>query len=231
MMSFFKKTQLAILLCISNAAFCGAMANMVEMTSDYDGLYIGLDVTVGDFNATITSSYPYGYIDLSDINIAGGGMIGYDFTIYDRFKLGLEFLGNANAYTASVERFRENTTLSAEQRYNLAGRILPGFLFYPGVVGHMILGYSNAYTTLKDNGQDGFINKSGNQSGFQGGLGMKVELPAGFTFRGDIVYSIYGTLSGNGGTNNNLYEFQHYSVAPSVLEGTLSIIYKPNISF
>lgn len=230
MMSCFKKTQLAILLGISNAAFCGGMAN-VEMPSDYDGLYIGLDVTVGDFNAEITTSYPSGYINLSDINVSGGGLIGYDFTIYDRFKLGLEFLGNANAYSASAQRFREGTALSAQQRYNLAVRGLPGFLFYPGVVGHMILGYSNAYTTIKDNGQDGFITKSGNQSGFQGGLGMKVELPAGFTFRGDIVYSIYGTLSGNGGSNNNLYEFQHYSASPSVIEGTLSILYKPNISF
>lgn len=228
-MSCFKKIHLAILLCISNAAFCGAMAERNTYV-DYDGVYIGVDVTVGDFNAAITTSYPSTYIDLSAVNISGGALIGYDFTIYDRFKLGLEFLANANAYTTSSQMFNERTSLTAQQRYNLAPRILPGFLFYEGVVGHLIFGYSNAFITVKDNGLQGFINKSGNQSGFQGGLGMKAEFLEGFTFRADIVYSIYGNIGGNGGSNNNLYAYQSYSVSPSTLEGTATLIWKPGFS-
>lgn len=226
MMSYVKKIQFAILFCLSSTSFCGGMSNVAATSSEYDGVYLGADVTVGDFNADVTTSYPSANISLSAINVSGGALIGYDMTIYDRFKMGFEFLANANAYTASSRFFNENTDLTAEQRYNLAPRILPGFLFYPGVVGHLILGYSNAYVTVKDNGQHGFINKSGNQSGFQGGLGMKADLLDGFSFRADIVYSIYGNLSGNGGTNNNLYNYQNYSVGVQTVEGTATIIYK-----
>ena len=223
MMSCFKKIQFACLLLLTHTAFGGTMGPDYNA---YDGVYVGVDVGVAVLNDAVSTNFPSTSIQLAHTGVVGGGLIGYDFSVGQRFKVGVEFLANAAGLSASSRRFAENTSYSVGESYYLAPRVLPGFLFYDKVVGHLILGYTNASVNFKDNGQTGFINKTANQSGFQAGLGMKVELIQNFTLRADAVYSIYQTLSGTGSSNTNLYAYQKYSNQFSSIEGNLIFIYK-----
>lgn len=226
MKSCFKKIQCALLLSLASNAYCGAMGDY----SFYDGIYVGADIGVSDLNNAVTTYYPSSSQHLASTGLVGGALIGYDFTVptLDRFKIGIEFLANAAALNAST-RTNGQIGFTTQSRYNLAPRILPGFLFYDKVVGHLILGYTNANFTYQDTGHHGYLNKSTNQSGFQAGLGMKAELIQDFTLRADAVYSTYQSYSINGGTNNNLYSYQRYTNDPSTLEGNLILIYKFNL--
>jgi opacity protein-like surface antigen len=223
MMSCFKKMQLALLLWLPQAAFCGMMG---ASYNPYDGLYVGLDVGIANTHNVAATNFPSSSLDLASTGIVGGGLIGYDFSVLERFKIGVEFLVNATGINASSRRYFDNISFTTQERYYLAPRVLPGFLFYDKVVGHLILGYTNANITIKDNGTYGFLNKSSSLSGFQAGLGMKVDLIQNFTLRADAVYSIYQTLSANGATNNVLYSYQKYTNNLSTLEGNLILIYK-----
>ena len=225
MMSCFKKIQCALLLSLTSTAFCGVMGDY----NTYDGIYIGGDIGISDLNNSVTTYYPSSSQHLAATGIVGGALIGYDFTVptLDRFKIGIEFL--ANAAGLNVGSATDNhTSFTTSSRYNLAPRVLPGFLFYDKVVGHIIIGYTNGNFKIEDTGVHGFINKTVNLSGFQIGLGMKVELVQDFTLRADTVYSIYQSYSINGASNNNLYSYQRYTNEPSTLEGNLILIYKFN---
>lgn len=226
MMSCFKKIQWALLLSLATNAYCGAMADY----NLYDGIYVGGDIGVSNLNNAVTTYYPSSSQHLASTGIVGGVLIGYDYTVptLDRFKIGIEFLANAAGLNTGT-RLNNQTAFTTKSRYNLAPRVLPGFLFYDKVVGHLIIGYTNAYFSYQDTGTHGYLNKSVNQSGFQAGLGMKVELIQDFTLRIDTVYSTYQTYSVNGTSNNNLYSYQRYTNDPSTLEGNLILIYKFNL--
>lgn len=225
MMSWFKKIQYAALLSLASNAFCGVMGEY----NTYDGFYVGGDIGISDFNTSITTFYPSSTHHLASTGIVGGALVGYDYTVptLDRFKIGIEFLANAAGLNVKSST-NSNNNMTGNSRYNLAPRVLPGFLFYDKVVGHVIIGYTNGNFNLDDTGVNGFVNKTANLSGFQIGLGMKTELVQDFTLRLDAVYSIYQSLSATGGTNNNLYSFQKYTLEPSTLEGNLILIYKFN---
>ena len=222
MMSCFKKMQLALLLLLPHTAFCGTMGDY----NSYDGIYVGANIGVAVLNNSASTNFPSTSHDFASTGILGGGLIGYDFSVFDRFKLGVEFLANASALNTASRRYTDNTSFTTNQNYNLAPRVLPGFLFYDKIVGHLILGYTNANVTVSDNGIHGFLNKSSHLSGFQTGLGMKVDLIQNFTLRADALYSVYQNLSASGGTNNNLYSLQQYNNNISTLEGNLILIYK-----
>lgn len=223
MMSCFKKLQLAVLLWLPQIAFCGLMG---ASYNPYDGLYVGADIGVINTHNTLSTNFPSASLDLAATGIVGGALIGYDFSVVERFKVGIEFLANAAGVNAASRRYSDNTSFSTQQSYYLAPRVLPGFLFYDKVVGHVIIGYTNSSFTIKDNGIHGFLNKSANLSGFQIGLGMKTELIQNFTLRADAVYSIYEGLSSNGASNTILYNFQKYTNNLSTLEGNLILTYK-----
>lgn len=226
MMSCFKKMHLALLFLFAHSAYGGSMGFDFN---PYDGIYIGADIGVSVLNVQASTYFPSSSIDLAHTGIVGGGLIGYDFNVGQRFKIGVEFLANGTGLSASSRRLNERTSFTAQQSYYLAPRVLPGFLFYDKVVGHLILGYTNGHFTIKDSAQHGFLNKTANQSGFQAGLGMKTELIQNFTLRADAVYSIYQTLSATGGSNTNFYAYQKYNNELSSIEGNLILIYKFNL--
>src|SRR3990167_8087965 len=79
--------------------------------------------------------------------IIGGGLLGYDFTLYNHFKLGLEgFItddqlgpNTSFAVTSAVPYAAVSVN---KLRYNWGFRALPGYEFSTGTVTHLILGYS-----------------------------------------------------------------------------------------
>lgn len=230
----------ASLLFTAHAAVAGTMGTQVP----YDGFYIGADVglaniDVKEFALANSLTKPETH-HLGDLGFVGGGVLGYDYSINDQFKLGIEGFINGNTAEAKAIHDFNSTVMAAKARYNAGVRVLPGYLFTPETNGHIILGYTNAGYRVTDNGVYGFVDNQFNLNGFQAGLGMTANLTPNVSLRLDAIYSTYGSQdsigtmytavdgpagAGSGvGPANGIANVYHNTF--QTLEGNLTLIYK-----
>lgn len=222
-----KKITIALFCASAGAAFAGAMGD-AGTVNPYDGLYLGANVGVSNILDNASWLINPEEHDLGSLGIVGGGFIGYDYSVTDRAKIGVEGFANAAGLNASIRHYFTGTSYSVNSRYNAGIRILPGYQFTPDTVWHLILGYSNAQFNIKDD-QYGLLNKSYNKSGFQSGLGLTSALAGGLSIRLDAMYTTYASQSSTGSSNVSSSQFQYYTNDFSTLEGDLSLIYKFNL--
>ena len=132
------------------------------MGSDNDrGIYLGADIGVADLIDSESTASPLSTHQLSAAGIVAGGLVGYDFTLYDELKLGVEGFINANDLNiATRQYFPTPLSYTVQARYNAGVRLLPGWALSPGTIGHLLLGYANLQLTLQDNGNYGYINQN-----------------------------------------------------------------------
>lgn len=221
-----KKTALILFSLSANIALAGSMG-MGEAPDRYDGIYLGADIGVSNLLDKETHLIDPETHHLGSLGIVGGGFIGYDYSIAEQIKLGIEGFINANGLNASIHHYDTGTNYSVNARYNGGIRLLPGYEFNPGTIGHLILGYSNARFNVQDNGTYGYINNTFNQSGFQSGLGWKTNLFQRLAVRLDALYTTYANKSSTGiGLTGASSPYQYYINDFSTLEANLSLIYK-----
>lgn len=227
MMINLKKITMALLVICTNIACAGSMG-AADMSSPYDGFYLGANLGVSNFLDNASWLINPEEHDLGSIGIVGGGFIGYDYSLTDGIKIGIEGYGNANGLNTSIQHYFTGTSYSIDSRYNAGIRILPGYQFTSDTVWHLILGYSNAQFEIKDN-LYGYLDKTYNKSGFQSGLGLTSSIIGGLSIRLDAMYTVYAGQSSTGISNVSSSPFQYYTNDFSTLEGDLSLVYKFNI--
>lgn len=212
---------------LSNLAYAGEMGS-TDMYSPYDGVYVGADIGLSNLLDKVSHVNASQTLQLGSLGIVGGGFIGYDYSISDRVKLGAEFFGQANGLNTSVQYFNPSSTYQLSSRYSLGVRVLPGYEFLPGAVGHVILGYSNTQFKIQDNGAYGFLTETMHKSGFQSGLGFLVAVTPSFLVRFDGTYTNFTSQSNKGLTATYPQQYQYYTNDFSLFSGELSVIYKFN---
>ncbi len=223
MISNFRKTLVLGLLLGCGTAMAGGMTTEpMQPVSNYDGFYLG-----GDVGGMGFTSDRHGYNttaddtrDLGDIDVQGGGLLGYDFTLSNHFKLGLEgFIADdqiANIFTNNISGAQYQMKL----RYNWGVRVLPGYEFSEGTVAHLVLAYSDAYFNESDTGFNTVLASTNfDKGGFQTGLGVTTPLAGNFFMRVDALYTMYGTHTNTGSTVT-------YRSYLSTMEGDFGITYK-----
>ncbi len=213
---------------LSSTVFAGTMGPVV-ITEPSSGFYIGGDIGVANLTDKESTPYAPGLYDMhqfSSTGFVGGGLIGYDLSVMDRIKLGVEGFINGSALNIAAEqKYETQPSFNANMRYSAGVRLLPGYEFSRGTVGHVILGYSYGKFNLKDTGNYGFIDTGLSRNGFQAGLGFKVPCHLkNLSLRGDMIYTTYGS-SMSLGQSTSLAP-QNYNNTFATLEGTLSLVYK-----
>ncbi len=205
----------------SSLANAGSMGN--EQFFNHNGFYVAGEIgAAGLVDKESHSASPESH-QLGALGIIGGGYIGYDYFINNKYDLALEFFADATGLNAAIAH--EPSTYQRNQSYDIGVRALPGYAFTPSTSGHVILGYTNAAFNISDNGDYGYINTSYNVNGFQTGLGLTTLLKDNFSLRLDAIYDIYAskTKAGAGLTAGTI---QLYTNVFSTLAGELSLIYK-----
>lgn len=210
----------------TQVSFAGVMGE-TEMFSPYDGFYLGANIGVSNLLDKLSYVNGLESAQLGSVGFVGGGFLGYDYSVSDRVKLGMEFFGQGNALNTSVQYYDPSTTYQLSSRYSLGFRVLPGYEFLPGAIGHVILGYSNTQFRMQDNGAYGFLNESVHKSGFQSGLGFLVAATPSFLVRLDAMYTNFASQSNKGYTAVP-QQYQYYTNDFSLFDGALSLIYKFN---
>ncbi len=220
-----KKLSLITLLWFTHTSFAGIMGD-AEL-DHYTGFYVGTNIGVSDLINAQSTENPLQSHQLSATGVVGGGLAGYDLSVYNSFKIGFEGFMNANGLNIATRSFTPpSNSYTTSSQYNAGLRVLPGFEFYPDTIGHILLGYSNAKFTLRDSGDYGYIDQELNKSGFQCGLGMKSRITNQISIRIDALYTTYSGISSIGGSNTPGFTYQTYNNNFSTLEGDLTLIYK-----
>ncbi len=215
-------------LCSSVSLYAGTMGPLLSI-EPYNGFYIGADVGVANLMDKESTPYLPGVYDrhqFSATGLVGGGLLGYDYSVNERIKLGIEGFINATALNSAAEQhYSSFSSYNVNMKYNTGARVLPGYEFSPGTVGHILLGYSYGKFNIKDNGDYGFIDKGLSANGFQAGLGFNVPLHyKNLSLRGDVLYTGYGANNSLGLSSSLTPEnyYNHFSV----IEGNLALVYK-----
>lgn len=218
-MKFIFQTGLIVLaILLSNCAFAGSDANF------YVGANIGAASLIDKENTNNPISDSH---DLSAFGVVGGGLVGFDFTLRDQLKLGVEGFANATSINISDnQNYAPVTSYTVNMRNNLGLRLLPGYAFTPGTLGHVIVGYSSAKFAINDNGNYGIVNSQFRKNGFQFGLGLITALFNNASIRADILYTTYGSQTSYGVTTTTPATTQNYHNNLSTLEGNLVLVYK-----
>ncbi|MGC1182653.1 hypothetical protein [Legionella sp.] len=197
--------------------------------SPFNGAYIGGNIGVANLLDKESTLYAPGLYDqhqFSATGFLGGGMVGYDYSITNRIKLGVEGFINGTALNIAAEqKYAGSPSFNANMRYSTGFRLLPGFEFVPGTIGHIVLGYSYGKFNIKDSGNYGYINSSISNPGFQ--TGLNINVPCYFqnlSLRGDMLYTTYSSHSSLG-LSTALIPLNYYDNF-ATLEGNLSLIYK-----
>ncbi len=163
------------------------------------------------------------------MGIVGGGLLGYDFTLLNQLKLGLEGFGYADGINLLTrQNYSPQTSYNVNIRRNGGVRLLPGYEFTPGTIAHVIVGYSYATFNANDNGDYGLLSTHFSKNGFQGGLGVKTPLFKNLSIRGDMLYTTYSAQTSYGVTTTVPSSVQTYRNQLATWEGNLSLIYKFN---
>lgn len=213
---------------LSSTVFAGTIGPVVA-TEPYNGIYIGGDIGVANLNDKESTLYVPGSYDkhqFSSTGFVGGGMLGYDYSVMDHLKLGVEGFINGTALNIAAEqKYGTQASFNANMRYNTGIRLLPGYEFSPDTVGHVLLGYSYGKFNIRDTGDYGFINTGLSRNGFQAGLGFKVPCYyKNLSLRGDMIYTTYGSSTSLG--QSTALAPQNYNNNFATIEGNLSLVYK-----
>lgn len=231
--------------------FAGEMGGELEQAAPYNGVYIGADVGLFTIFNHISNSFTgvppisfFGEIasQTGHFGINGGGILGYDYSIQPKIKLGIE--GYINGTNISIAQ-SQNTTVpnfdaastTTKQNYAWGFRALPGYEISPGLVAHLVLGYSNAQFTIKSpppaTGLGIFqpiVNDTFTSNGFQSGIGLTSIIYHNFSLRIDGLFTTYGAHSSPTFSYSNGPEALSYiGTFRSVLntfEGDLTLSYK-----
>lgn len=210
----------------SNWVFAGAQ---FPCGSD-DHFYVGGNMGIASLTDKESTDNPIRDVHyLSSTGFVGGGLFGYDFTLRDQVKLGLEgFINTTDLNLSANQNYSPVTSYTVNMRYNAGIRLLPGYEFTPGTVGHVIIGYSYAQFKINDNGNYGIINKRFNKNGLQLGLGVKTSLFQfkNLSLRTDVLYTAYSSQTSNGVTTTTPPGVQVYHNQLATLEGNLALIYQ-----
>ena len=227
-MLFNVNKNLVLALALSTQSVCAG--TMGAESVPYDGLYVGGNIGISNIANSTSTTYPLAAHHMSSSGLIGGGLVGYDYSVNEKIKFGLEGFGNATGVnTSALQLYAPSASYRVGQGYNAGFRVLPGYQLPSGeTVAHLLLGYTNAGFNVKDNGDYGYINKNLNQSGFQAGLGMKTRFTKNLSIRADALYSIYANASNTGISNLAPYGAQIYNNNLSTLEGDLTLLYKFN---
>ena len=221
-----KSNLMALVLLSAQSSFAGGMG--AHMTP-YEGIYLGADIGISNIINSTSTTNPLAAHHMSATGIIGGGLVGYDLSLTQHIKLGVEGFGNATDLNmSSLQLYYPAVGYRVSSKYNAGARILPGYQLNGGSVVHVLLGYTNTRLNVYDNGNYGFINQKSNINGFQGGLGTKVPLTKHLSLRADALYNIYGHASNTGVSNVAPYGPQVYRNNVSALEGDLTLLYKFN---
>ena len=227
-----KKTTILTLALFCQNVFSGDMGSS-QLTTFMPGWYVGGALGVSDLQDRTSHSVETELHHLGGIGIVGGGVLGYEFNIYEHLKLGVEGFGNAAGLNTAIKHYDLTTGIQDnseefKNRYNAGIRILPGYQFNPHSDAHLIFGYANGSFKNNDNGTYGYLNSSFYASGFQSGVGWKTDFFQQSTLlRLDMLYTRYanktsrGTALAGSGT-----AFQYYSDTFSTLEADITLIYK-----
>jgi opacity protein-like surface antigen len=213
---------------LSPITHAGVMGDDIG-SDNYNSVYLGVDIGIADLIDSESTVYPPTSHQLSAAGIVGGGLVGYDFTLYDNLKLGVEGFINANDLNIAARQYLPTPlSYTLQARYNAGVRLLPCWELSPGTIGHALLGYANIQLSLQDNGNYGYINQNLNKSGFQCGLGAKTNIFNSLWLRADALYTYYGTLNSIGANNTQGYAYQTYSNIVSTVEGDITLLYQFN---
>lgn len=213
-------------LLFSGLSFAGSMGE--QQALPYDGLYVGGDVGVSNLtDRQSTSPSSPATHQLGATGAVGGGVVGYDYRWSDNLNLGVEWFMNGTGLNVAAEQFYAAfPAYTANMRYDLGVRVLPGYELSPGTVGHVLLGYANGKFHIQDNGDFGVVNQSFSKSGFQSGLGIRTPILGGLSIRGDLLYTIYASQTTAGVTTSSPATVQNYQNSFATLEGNLTLLYK-----
>lgn len=226
-MNFSPRTGIAVAFFLfSHCVFAGESSQ--SSCHHYDGFYLGANLGVSSLSDKESTNNPIHDVHyLGAAGIIGGGLLGYDFTLKEQWKLGLEGFINATDITLSDnQNYAPQTSYTVDMYYNTGLRLLPGYEFTPRTIGHLIIGYSYAKFAIKDNGNYGTINTQFQSNGLQLGLGMNTIVFNNFSLRADMLYTLYASQSSKGLTTTTPPSIQVYSNNLSTLEGNLALIYK-----
>lgn len=209
-------------------ATCVILFSSCAAASSFDNFYAGANVGAASLIDKESTNNPiHDSHDLSALGIVGGGLAGFDFTLRDKLKLGIEGFANAaNVNISDNQNYTPVTSYTVNMRNNFGVRLLPGYEFTPGTIGHVILGYSAAKFEINDNGNYGIVNSQFRQNGFQYGLGLVVALFKHLSLRTDVLYTSYGSQTSQGVTTTTPSTTQNYRNNLSTLEGNLAFIFK-----
>jgi opacity protein-like surface antigen len=215
------------LLLVSTSSFAATMSSV--RAPNYNNFYVGADIGFSHLNDNIffipTTNLLIKKAPVSGNGLMGGGLVGYDYTLCDKYKLGMEGFINLSNSNAHVEHYYDGSTYKIKSFYNAGVRVLPGYEFTPGTVGHIILGYANSKVNINDSGVFGVINQSANINGFQSGLGIKTSLSKNISIRWDGLYTNYDSMHGVGLPNVEQPDTS-YNNSYKTLEADLTLVYK-----
>ncbi len=192
-----------------------------------EGIYLGPNIGLSSLMDSQSNSN-LGYKHLfSGTGFVGGGLIGYDRTIFEKFNLGVEAFGQVNRLSfVSTRNFDQHRYYKGRSHYNTGIRIIPGLKFDPTAIGHALIGYSSALFLAKDANNYGVFEKKTTRGGFQCGLGLETKLYKKISIRADTLYTFYSAFRSPGYSLLPSSVSQTYLNAFSTLEGSLSVIYR-----
>ena len=192
------------------------------------GFYFGGNVGLLNLNDHESTTSPSDAHQLGAPGVNGGGMLGYDFSFNEQFKIGTEWFMNAVSNSVAAEElYSPYAAYTAKMRYEVGVRVLPRYALTPCTFAHLILGYTDGNFVINDNGNFGFIHKKFSQNGFQTGVGIMTatEFNIPLFFRADLIYSNYAAISSYGKTTSQNQE-QIYNNNFSTIAGNLALIYQ-----
>lgn len=220
MKEFFMKWKILLLFIgISSLVQIG-----VANTTACHGFYVGGDIGLANFmNKESHSVNPESH-QLSSTGLMKGIFIGYDYPMVARTRISFEVFADTMNFQNKI--VHGSNTYKMNQYYNLGLRLLPGYIFTPYTVGHLIFGAANARFKINDNGVYGLIKTSYNKTGFQTGLGLTTALINNFFIRINGLYDIYPSSKNQGVSLSGAGSYQRYKNQFSQLGGELSLYYK-----
>ncbi len=226
MPSHFQKSITAGLLLFSSYVFASSADTQLSATR-YNNFYIGADVGIASLVDNESTNTPQDSHRLSATGAVGGGFIGYDFTLREQLKLGLEgFINATDLNLSDNQNYAPTSSYKVSMSYSAGFRLIPGYELTPDTIGELILGYAYGKFNVSDNGNYGIINTHFSKSGFQYGLGLKTFIYKNFSVRADVLYTTYSSQTSDGVTTSTPASTQVYKNNLSTLEGNLALIYK-----
>lgn len=203
-----------------NSAAKAADVTYSEPEYSWSGIYIGAFVGAGATVARTEADADFGEIGGFDVDFKGiggegflgGGLIGFNWQVSDRFVLGLQ--GDVSWTDIEAELELGDFDAKAGPDFMADASLRAGYLVTPDTLLYIIGGYSYAEYKLELDGGDDFDQ---NYDGYHVGAGMETRLTDRLTARIEYRYTKFGSEDWD--TDGFL------EITPSVHTGTLGIAY------